>query len=75
MTQRNMGPLGLDHPLVKNETPKCPGCDQSFQAGDHVTLVTVGPGNDPESRDKRDRGLPYNAVALPVHWDCAEQVP
>jgi hypothetical protein len=67
-----MGPLAFDHPLVtKPET--CPGCRHVFKAGDAVTLVILGPGDDEEARERRDQGRPYNAIAQPVHWDCSTQ--
>jgi len=69
---RKMGPLKADHPLVNTggEPDVCHACGQRFRAGDYVTLVALGPGDDPETRDKARRGVPYNAVALPVHWAC-----
>lgn len=67
-----MGPLAADHPLVTEATP-CPGCKQPFKADEYVTLITVGPGDDAEARERRDAGRPYNAIALPVHWDCSTE--
>lgn len=43
-------------------------------AGDYTTLVTLGPGDDAEARERRDAGRPYNAIASEIHWDCSEQV-
>lgn len=67
---RKWGPLAADHPLVDGPD-KCPGCDEVFKAGDYVTLVAVGPGVDPENREKAREGRPYTAVAIPVHYACA----
>jgi hypothetical protein len=64
-----MGPLAPDHPLAKDG--QCQACNVPFQAGDWVTLIALGPGDDPEARAKARAGRPYNAVALPVHWACA----
>ncbi len=66
---RRFAPLKADHPLVtKGEV--CPGCQEPFAEGDATTLVVVGPGADPEERDKALRGAPHNAVAVPAHWAC-----
>ena len=72
---RKMGPLGYADPLVTNGTPTCPGCTKPFEAGEYVTLVVIGPGDDVEARALRDQGGVYNAIAIPVHWDCSEQGP
>ena len=65
---RKFGPKSADHPSIG--TP-CPACTVAFKEGDFTTLVTLGPGNDEESRKKRDNGKPYNAVALEIHWECS----
>lgn len=62
------GPKRADHPSVG---ANCPACNVPFKEGDHTTLVSLGPGDDPESRQKAAAGRPYNAVALEVHWACA----
>jgi hypothetical protein len=49
----------------------CPACDEIFKAGDFTTLVMLGPGGDAKAREKAAAGLPYNAIALEVHWSCA----
>lgn len=77
---RRMGPLEPNHPLVvgvfdneagMNMGEGCRACNQPFKAGDYVTLVALGPGDDPDARQRAREGRPYNAVALPVHWACA----
>lgn len=68
---RKMGPLAADHPLVTDGITLCQACSQPFKAGDYCTLIALGPGIDPEERAKAAAGRPYNAVALPVHWECA----
>lgn len=65
---RKFNPLLPDHPLVGEV---CPACNQAFQAGDVVTLIAIGPGDDPENQQKARDGKPYSAVALPAHWACA----
>ena len=65
---RRMGPLSGDHPCVGEE---CPACKKSFAAGEYVTLVPLGPGDDPEDQERARVGRVYNAVAVPVHWACA----
>jgi hypothetical protein len=67
-TMRKMGPLGKDAPPIGQE---CPGCKKLFVEGDYVMLITIGPGDDPEQRERCRNNRPYNAVALPVHWACA----
>lgn len=67
---QKMGPLAGDHSLVRNGKP-CPACDQPFKAGEYCTLIALGPGDDPEARARAAAGRPYNAVAVPVHWECA----
>lgn len=51
----------------------CPACQEPLVVGDFTALVTLGPGNDPEARTARDEGRPYNAVALEIHYDCADR--
>jgi len=70
MDLQKMGPLTEHHPLVTNKT-QCPACLESFQKYDYVTLITLGPGDDEEEREKAREGRAYNAVAAPVHWACA----
>jgi hypothetical protein len=66
---RKMGPLAADHPMVE-ERIQCPGCGKEFKEGEYVTLVAIGPGDDPEARSKARRGLNYNGTAHPAHWAC-----
>ena len=49
----------------------CPACHQPFKEGDFTTLITLGPGDDPEEQEKARVGRPYCAVAVEVHWVCA----
>lgn len=67
---KKMGPLAADHPLVI-EGEQCPGCKKKFAAGEYLTLVMIGPGDSEENRRKHSQHQPYNAVAVPVHWECA----
>lgn len=69
-TVNRFGPKAAGHPSVGRE---CPACHQPFAAGDYTTLVPLGPGDDPEGRQRRDEGRAYNAVALEIHWDCAAE--
>lgn len=70
-----MGPLSLEHPLVVNlkasHVQGCPACRQPFAAGEFVTLIALGPGDDPEARARARAGRAYNALGIPVHWACA----
>lgn len=65
---RKFDPLATDHPLLQQD---CPACRQTFLPGDVVTLVALGPGDDPAARQRAREGRPYNAVTTPVHWACA----
>jgi hypothetical protein len=65
---RRFGPKAADHPSVGE---RCPACRIEFEAGDYTTLVTLGPGDDPESQRRALAGRAYNAVAVEVHWSCA----
>jgi hypothetical protein len=64
--------LGFDHHLVQEHPRRvCPGCDRVFAPGETIGMITIGPGPDPEEREKARNGRGYIAVALPVHWACA----
>ena len=64
-----MGPLKKDHPVLKKE---CSACHKLFNEGDFVTLIPLGPGDDPESQEKAQQGKSYHAeVAAIVHFSCA----
>jgi hypothetical protein len=64
--------LGVDHHLVQEHPRRvCPGCDRVFVPGETIGMITIGPGPDPEEREKARNGRGYIAVALPVHWACA----
>jgi hypothetical protein len=63
------GPLAADHPLVTG-VDICQGCGFRYRAGEFVTLVTIGPGDDAEARQHLRDGRSYNAVAIPAHWAC-----
>lgn len=70
---RRFGPLPADDKTIAGgEMEKeCPACHKVFEAGDYVTLIALGPGDDPDEREKaRNHGY-YNAVATVVHWACA----
>ena len=49
----------------------CLACGKSFEVGEKVVLVPLGPGDDPEERKKAAKGRAYNAVSIPVHLPCA----
>ena len=65
---RKLGPKLADHPTVGLE---CPACKKPFKVGDYTTLITLGPGDDPEQQQKCRDGFHYNAVAVEVHWECS----
>lgn len=49
----------------------CPACGVPLAAGDMVAVVVLGPGADPAARAAARGRLPYNAVAVEIHWACA----
>ena len=61
------GPLSADHPSVGEI---CPGCKKPLEAGDVPALVTIGPGDDQEARERARAGRVYNAVAIVAHAAC-----
>lgn len=65
--QSAFGPKQEDHPSVGRP---CPACKVPFAAGDYTTLVALGPGDDPEARERAVAGRVYNAVAVEVHFAC-----
>jgi len=67
--KQKFGPKKADHPSVDQE---CPACHKPFKEGDYTTLIALGPGDDPVAQEKAKAGKYYNAVAVEVHYDCAE---
>ena len=65
---RKFGPKEKSHPSVGKE---CPACHIPFKEGDYTVLIPLGPGSNPEEREKARRGKSYNSVAVEVHWSCA----
>lgn len=49
---------------------ECPGCLKPFLKGQYTTLVTIGPGDNEEARERKEANRPYNAVAIEAHYDC-----
>lgn len=66
-TIRRFGPKTADHPSVGKE---CQACHSPLREGDFTTLITLGPGDDDEARERAREGRPYNAVAIEVHYAC-----
>lgn len=62
------GPKKATHPSHGEE---CPACHLPFLEGDYTTLVELGPGGDAEERLKAAHDLPYNAIAVEVHYACS----
>lgn len=69
---RVFGPKLAGHPSVGT---LCPACLVPLQEGDFTTLVALGPGDDPEARERARAGRPYNAMAVEVHAACAGLTP
>ncbi len=49
----------------------CLGCGEPLAPGDRTVLVVLGPGGDPEAREKALAGRFYNAVCAELHAACA----
>jgi hypothetical protein len=64
---RKFGPKSADHPGVGRE---CPACHVPLTAGCFTTLVLIGPGDDPEARQRCRAGRSFNAVGIEAHWSC-----
>lgn len=64
---RAFGPKTGNHPSVGEP---CPACHEPFKAGEWTTLVTLGPGRDPEEQEKMREGRYYTAVAIEAHYEC-----
>lgn len=67
MEHRRFGPKGANHPSLGKP---CPACEVPFAVGDFTTLVPIGPGSDPEGRERARAGRVYTAVAIEAHWVC-----
>jgi hypothetical protein len=67
---KKFNPLPDDHPLVAKGGPTCAACQHVFVPGDVTALVAIGPGDDPEERERCREGRYYNAVSVPAHWAC-----
>lgn len=50
---RSFGPKSTDHPTIGKD---CPACKKPFVEGDYTTLVSLGPGDDPEEQRKAASG-------------------
>jgi hypothetical protein len=68
---RRFGPTQPDHWSVGQ---LCPACHRPIEAGDFTTLVALGPGANPEQRERARAGRFYNAVGVVVHHGCATGV-
>lgn len=66
---RKFGPKKADHPSTGKP---CAACKRLFKEGDYTTLVPLGPGDDTEARERAKEGRAYNAVAVEVHYECAD---
>ncbi len=63
------GPKTKDHPSIGE---LCPACKKQFIEGDYTTLITLGPGDNPEEQQKAKLGKLYTAVAIEVHFSCID---
>ncbi len=65
---RKFGPKDPHHPSIG---VKCLACHEPFIEGDYTTLVSLGPGGDPEEQKKARNGRHYNSVGVEIHYTCA----
>jgi hypothetical protein len=68
--QGEFPPLAPDHPLVRGEQT-CAACDRRFWPDQRVVLIALGPGADPEARERARADRWYSSEALVVHRVCA----
>lgn len=64
-TLRRLGPTAHESLLP------CPACHRPFKVGEYTTVLALGPGDDPEARERARQGRAYNAAAIEIHWACA----
>jgi hypothetical protein len=67
---RKFGPKKTDQD-EDGKIRACEACGKPFKKGDFTTLVSLGPGDDPEAQENCRMGRVYNAVAIEIHWICA----
>jgi hypothetical protein len=48
----------------------CPACFQPILPGQIFTRIPLGPGSDPEKRERARSGAPFNSVTAALHWAC-----
>lgn len=65
---RTFAPLAEDNPFIGIP---CIACDIDFQPGDQITLVYVGPGDDPDDQQKFRDGRFHSGAAAALHRACA----
>ncbi len=58
-------------PKPSDSEEDCPGCGAKILKGQYSTLITIGPGDDPEEQRKSASGKAFTAIAVEVHWSCA----
>lgn len=58
-------------PLKEDLFMPCRACDRLIVAGEFFSMISLGPGDDEEARERCRKGRPYDAVELVVHWECA----
>jgi hypothetical protein len=68
---RRFGPKAGNHPSIGQP---CPACGVAFAAGDFTTLIPLGPGADPDARERAREGRAFNAVGIEVHSACSTGV-
>jgi hypothetical protein len=65
---RAFPPISADHPSVGQE---CAVCGGAIVAGDRLTVIPLGPGDDPDDQARVRRGGWYSAAGVIGHALCA----
>lgn len=68
--------IEANHPLVSGpplDRRTCAACGHMFKVGDETVLIPLGPGQNPDEREKCRSGRPYAALCEIAHARCAGQ--
>jgi len=74
MTQRKNLRLNIKGFVVTEDNKPqgaCPGCELPFVEGELATVYPIGPGHDPDARERARTGRHFTARAIVLHWACA----
>ena len=58
--------------MPKRDQPyMCTACNAPIGEGQGFTMSVLGPGTDPEARERCQAGKPFAALSTLLHWACA----